>query len=447
MNLVNAIVGGGMLGMPFAFKSCGLVLGISTLLLCLSMSRVSLLCLLQLGHSNGVRSYEDLAHLAFGNAGTYAINVSVVLLNIGVIIAYANIFVDTVLWLGEGWLFADFAEAKNTLLALTVLLGMLPVGLSVTSGKHMASLAFFAVSVYSVFCVYMTFRGLESCLFSQQQEQEQQELVLWEPRGLVVAFPIMLYSFTPHCVIFPVYANMKHGSLGNITRVMESALMIVCTIYIVVGSSAYLMFRGLIQGDVLTNLGGQEENSATASADDLLKFFYGLTSLATVPILLVPIKACVFSMPFVKKRIIATNTHTATTTTTTTSKNNYYNGNNSGSSRVALVMNKRGKLHMVIATCTLVVALVCATMIPHIESVFRLTGGSTCVTLGCILPSLIYLRLYSTLKVERGGGGENANSKKVIPKTTLYALAIFGIISGVICTHAALMDVEKDPSP
>ena len=113
----------------------------------------------------------------------------------------------------------------------------------------------------------MTFRGLQSCFHKSTSVLEG--LLLWEPRGLIVAFPIMLYSFTAHNVIFPIYTNMKANTLGNIKSVTESALSIVCTIYIVVGSSAYMMFRHTVQGDVLTNLG---QNKATASTDDILRY-------------------------------------------------------------------------------------------------------------------------------------------------------------------------------
>ena len=86
---------------------------------------------------------------------------------------------------------------------------MLPVGISITSGKHMASLAYYAVSVYSVFCAYMTVRGLKSLMDPSQSGGRAPsadggpELVLWRPKGLIVAFPIMFYSFTAHNVIFP----------------------------------------------------------------------------------------------------------------------------------------------------------------------------------------------------------------------------------------------------
>ena len=417
VNMVNGILGAGLLGMPFAFKSCGVILGLLLLSLCLYTSRMSLNMLAQLGHATGLRSYEDLAQLAFGRTGTYAVNVCVILLNIGNIIAYMNIFVDTVLWFGKGWLFQDFEEAKNTLLTLTVFLGMLPVGLSITSGKHMASLAFFAVTIYTFFCAYMTVKGLQSFLDANTSgsaagaaaaDAGSEALVLWRMKGLIVAFPIMFYSFTAHTVIFPIYHNLKSPSLANIKSVTASALSIVFTVYIVVGSAGYLMFRHLVRGDVLTNLG--QEGGSAASVDDLIKFFYGSTSLATVPILLLPIKSCVFSVPFVK----------------------HLNRNS------PLKMNKRGTLHCTIAVVTLFLALICATLIPNIEYVFRLTGGSTCVTLGCILPSLIYLKLHSQV---RG----NARTNRKVSRRTLTALAVFGVLSGIICTWSAVVDVDKAP--
>ena len=413
VNMVNGILGAGLLGMPFTFKSCGLVLGLLLLSLCLYTSRISLLMLAQLGHSTGLRSYEELAQLAFGRTGNYAVNVCVVLLNIGNIIAYMNIFVDTVLWSffsSKGWTPEDFVNSKATLMTVTAYLGMLPVGISVTSAKHMSRLAFFAITVYSFFCVFMTVRGLQSFLETQADSSASgkggmlEGLVLWKPSGLIVAFPIMLYSYTAHNVIFPIYHNLKVPSLGNIKSVTESALSIVYTVYIVVGSSGYLMFRAFVQGDVLTNLGGEQ----TA---DFIKFFYGLTSLATVPILLIPIKACVFSMPLVK----------------------HYHRTNPSS----LAMNRRGGLHVAIAVASLSVALICATLIPNIEYVFRLTGGSTCVTLGCILPSLIYLKLYHRLKV---------TTKHKVTRNVLFALATFGLVSGCLCTWSAVLAVDKADS-
>ena len=103
-------------------------------------------------------------------------------------------------------------------------------------------------------------------------------------------------------------------------------------------------------------------------------------------------------------------------------------------------MNKRGTLHCTVAVVTLGLALICGTLIPNIEFVFRLTGGSTCVTLGCILPSLIYLKLYH--QVDRSSRGVGTK----VSKRVLLGLAAFGLVSGVICTWSAVVDVDKADS-
>ncbi len=69
--------------------------------------------------------------------------------------------------------------------------------------------------------------------------------------------------------------------------------------------------------------------------------------------------------------------------------------------------------------------------------VFRLTGGTTCVTLGCILPSIIYLKLYNGLRVTQ---------KQKVSRTILMLLAAFGVVSGVVCTWSAIRAVDKADS-
>ena len=141
VNMVNGLLGAGHLGMPFAFKSCGVVLGLVLLSLCRSR-RVSLHMLAQLGHATGLRSYEICPAGVRPDVPTP--NVCVILLNIRNIIAYMNIFVDTVLWFGHGWLMSDGAGCSKTppfdcSLSLTTL----PLSLSTRAGfrtgqKHAA---------------------------------------------------------------------------------------------------------------------------------------------------------------------------------------------------------------------------------------------------------------------------------------------------------------------
>ncbi len=37
-------------------------------------------------------------------------------------------------------------------------------------------------------------------------------LAIWEPSGLLVAFPVIVYGFTAHQVLFSIYSSLRSGS-------------------------------------------------------------------------------------------------------------------------------------------------------------------------------------------------------------------------------------------
>ena len=66
LNLLNTIVGGGILSLPFAFKSCGLLTGVLYQLVFGSMSWYGCYLLLDcLQHAKTATSFEALAQAAF----------------------------------------------------------------------------------------------------------------------------------------------------------------------------------------------------------------------------------------------------------------------------------------------------------------------------------------------------------------------------------------------
>lgn len=69
LNFVNCMMGAGILGFPFCFKTCGLLLATAMLLFCFVMSRASYQLLLASSHATGRRSFEDVAEAAFGRPG------------------------------------------------------------------------------------------------------------------------------------------------------------------------------------------------------------------------------------------------------------------------------------------------------------------------------------------------------------------------------------------
>jgi solute carrier family 38 (sodium-coupled neutral amino acid transporter), member 11 len=101
-NLVNSIVGAGIVGIPFAIHQCGLVAGIFLIVLVGYFTDKSLRLIVELAtfhptikHFN-VKTYEDLCMIPFGKNGTRFIMVNMFILAYGAMVAYLLIIKDTV---------------------------------------------------------------------------------------------------------------------------------------------------------------------------------------------------------------------------------------------------------------------------------------------------------------------------------------------------------------
>lgn len=96
LNLVNTIIGGGLLALPFAVKSCGVVLGIGLIVAFFFMSvytgRLIVRCAMP--PINGGLSYAALARASFGHRGEILVEVFIILFTLGAIVGYLVILGD-----------------------------------------------------------------------------------------------------------------------------------------------------------------------------------------------------------------------------------------------------------------------------------------------------------------------------------------------------------------
>ena len=95
LNLLNTIVGGGILALPFAFKSCGLLTGVLYQLVFGAMSWYGCYLLLDcLQHAKTATSFEALAQAAFGRAGFLAYNLAALVNCYGACVSYVIVVGD-----------------------------------------------------------------------------------------------------------------------------------------------------------------------------------------------------------------------------------------------------------------------------------------------------------------------------------------------------------------
>ncbi|KAL7559444.1 hypothetical protein ACA910_010002 [Epithemia clementina (nom. ined.)] len=101
-NLVNSIVGAGIIGIPYAISNSGFVVGIFLLVLVSFMTDKTLRMMVEMATYHpklryyGVRTYEDLARIPFGRLGSGLVLGGMLVLAYGAMLAYLLIIKDTV---------------------------------------------------------------------------------------------------------------------------------------------------------------------------------------------------------------------------------------------------------------------------------------------------------------------------------------------------------------
>jgi len=96
LNLINCILGAGVLGYPFCFRSCGSVLASCIMLVSLAACRFSYHLLLYCSQLTTRNTYEDMAEQALGRIGRKIVEVCTAALNLGALVAYLNILADVI---------------------------------------------------------------------------------------------------------------------------------------------------------------------------------------------------------------------------------------------------------------------------------------------------------------------------------------------------------------
>ena len=94
-NLVNAVIGAGILGMPYAIKETGLVAGAFLIVLCAMMTEKSLRILIGTAKHVGVSTYERLFESTYGSFGFYFMSINMVIMAYGGCLTYLIIIKDT----------------------------------------------------------------------------------------------------------------------------------------------------------------------------------------------------------------------------------------------------------------------------------------------------------------------------------------------------------------
>lgn len=262
INLLNTIIGAGILAMPYGLKSNGLVFG--CLLIIWSSLTSSMGLYLQskvakyTAQTEAV-SYFSLAQLTYPQF-LILFDSAIAIKCFGVGVSYLVIIGDLMPKIMESLDVATESILMHRNLWITIFMALIVVPLSylkkLDSLRYTSIVALFSV-VYLICLVVFHYSVNDIPL-------EEPKRITWigpvSLKSTLSSFPIFVFAYTCHQNMFAIINELKprlgEGEAGSKTRqsniIIRNAIATACTSYLVVGIIGYLTFGDLVNGNIIT---------------------------------------------------------------------------------------------------------------------------------------------------------------------------------------------------
>ncbi|CAA6661861.1 unnamed protein product [Spirodela intermedia] len=282
-NLSTSIIGAGIMSIPATLKVLGVgpavVLILSVALLC----DVSVEFLLRYTNSGKVMSYAGIMAESFGKAGATALQLCVILTNLGALIMYLIIIGDVLSgnqsegaghlgvlqeWFGDQWW--NSARRRSSSPSSSYSLRF--------SSAVSVFLAVVFVAISSTMALYALYRGTTRT--PRVLPDFGSGTSFFE---LFTAVPVIVLAFTFHFNVHPIRAELQKSS--DMTKAVRLSLILCSVIYATVGLSGYLLFGDATMADILSNFDRTSGSDVPSLVNNLVRLSYGLHLVLVYPLL------------------------------------------------------------------------------------------------------------------------------------------------------------------
>ncbi|XP_061824846.1 probable sodium-coupled neutral amino acid transporter 6 isoform X3 [Nerophis lumbriciformis] len=377
-NLMNAIMGSGILGLAYAMASTGIVGFCILLILVSSLAGYSIHLLLKLCDLTGINSYEDLGGRALQKPGKVLVAVAILVQNVGAMSSYLFILKSELPAAITSFLSPDqsgetWYQDGRLLLILITLCVILPLAILPKIGflGYTSSLAFFFMLYFVI--VVVVKKWSIPCPLPQNVTKVQGVF------QSAYAIPTMAFSFLCHTAILPIYCELDRPTKTKMQNVTNVSISLSFLLYLISALFGYLTFYAHVDSELLLGYDAYMPRDIMVMT---VRLAILIAVLLTVPLIHFP-------------------------------------------ARKAIILLLRGNhpfswlIHITTTLVILGTVLMLAIFVPDIRNVFGVVGSTTSSCLLFVFPGIIYLKI-------------SCQPLRSFDSIGAMALVVFGVIMGVI---------------
>lgn len=270
-NISIAFLGSGVLGLPYAFRKCGILIGLATLIGVAAVSTYAMMLVVQCKYKlkqqgKNITKYGEIGYFAMGPIGSLVVNTALVISQTGFSIAYL-IFIAS-----NAHKFLDVSKALVVSVCVPPLIGFSLL-------KHMKDLAYVAL-LADFMCILGLLVVLNIDLSYMDFDHDDIEAI-----GVVSAIPFFFgvasYCFEGVGMVLPLENSMQNKQ--NFKPILVSTVVIITSLYATFGICGYLAFGDSTDAVITLNFEG------SGSLVTLVKVFLCLGLFFTYPVMLFPV--------------------------------------------------------------------------------------------------------------------------------------------------------------
>lgn len=248
ISLIKTIIGAGLLSMPYALSTDGLIFGVFIIFLAAVTSGYGLFLQVY------VSKYVPQGHATFFNVCsiTYpllsvAFDAAIATQCFGCAISYLVLIGDIMPSIITNLPFLDVEHHRTFwIVASAVLCVPLSFLKNLDSLKYSSILGLVAIG-------YMSVLVIAHYLLGDIPESYKGDLILFplSVTNVFSTFSIVVFAFTGHQNMFSIINEAADSSLTSLTSLVNLTILVTSALFIVVGLAGYLTFGSLVNGNVM----------------------------------------------------------------------------------------------------------------------------------------------------------------------------------------------------
>lgn len=268
-NIINAIVGAGIVGLPYAIQQTGFVAGIVLIVLCGLITEKSLRLLVETAKHVHVPTYETVCEAAFGPIGFTFVAMNMFIMAYGAMLTYLMIVKDTF-----GVVFGissdDYPMQRAILFVISITI-MVPL----SSQRDVADLAKTS-RINVLFDITMVLLVLYVAPIQEGWNHLDISTNIVHYDTIFVGLGVLSFAFVCQHSAFIIAGSLEQPTKTRWQQVTQTSLSVCVFLALLCGIGGYIGYQDKTKGDILNNL----DDSWQAN---LARTLLGITMLFVYP--------------------------------------------------------------------------------------------------------------------------------------------------------------------